>query len=232
MLKSLIKDIKSLENPEHAKLLQRYFKTGKGEYGEGDIFLGIKMGEQRRLVKKYWNLNFSEIQKLLDSKIHEYRSIGFLILVEKFQKSENKKKIFDFYLKNAHRANNWDLVDCSAHKIVGKFLLNKKRDILYKLVKSNNLWEKRISIISTFAFIDNKELEDSLKLGKILLNDSHDLIHKAVGWVLREVGKKDQKVLENFLKTHYEKIPRTTLRYAIEKFEEKKRKKFLKGKFY
>lgn len=231
MLNNLVKDMKRLQDKKNAKLLQRYFKTGKGEYGEGDIFIGLRVPQIRQLVKKYWNLNFSDIQKLLNSKIHEQRCVGFLILVEQFQKGDDKQKrlVFNFYLKNARRANNWDLVDLSSHKIVGAYLLDKKRDVLYKLAKSKNLWEKRISIVSTFAFIAQNELDDSLKLAKILLGDSHDLIHKAVGWVLREIGKKNEKLLENFLKKNYDKITRTTLRYAIEKFEEGKRKKWLRG---
>lgn len=231
MLQELLKELKSLADPERATHSQRYFKTGKGEYGEGDVFLGLNMGQQRQISKKYKEIDLADVQKLLNSDIHEQRMIGVLILVDKFSKSENGKEIFDFYVANAKRVNNWDLVDLSAPNIVGSYLLNKSKDILYKLAKSKNLWERRISIISTFAFIGRNELEDSLKLAEILLKDKHDLIHKAVGWVLREIGKRDEKVLEDFLKTHYEKIPRTTLRYAIERFEEGRRKNYLKGKF-
>lgn len=233
MLKKLIAELKSNTNPKRAKDLQWYFKTGKGEYGEGDVFLGFTMEDQRQFAKKYSDLELIDIQKLLDSKFHEHRMIGLLILIGKYTKVEKKEKekIFKFYLKNAKKINNWDLVDLSSPNIVGNFLLDKDKKILYELACSENLWERRISIVSTFAFIREGKLKETIKISKILLNDKHDLIHKAVGWALREVGKKDVKILENFLKTNYKKIPRTTLRYSIEKFEEKKRKKFLRGKF-
>lgn len=224
MLKELKKEIQELGSPERAEHSQRFFKTGPGEYGEGDVFLGLTVPEQRKIAGKY-NLSFEEIQELLDSEIHEHRLIGLFILT----RNKNKEGAFRFYLKNTKRINNWDLVDCSAHKIVGAFLLDKDRKILYDLARSDNLWEKRISIISTFAFIDKHEFDDSLAIAEILLNDSHDLIHKAVGWVLREIGKKDLAVEEKFLKKHYKNMPRTMLRYAIERFEEKKRQKYLKG---
>ncbi|MFA5173685.1 MAG: DNA alkylation repair protein [Candidatus Pacearchaeota archaeon] len=218
---------------KNAENLQRFFKTGKGEYGEGDIFLGIKVPIQRKIVKEFKDLEINKIQNLLDSKIHEKRFIGLLILIEQFKKAneENKKNIFDLYLKNTKNINNWDLVDLSAPNIVGNFLLDKNKDILYQLANSNDLWEKRISIISTFSFIRKNEFEDSLELTKLLFNDRHDLIHKAVGWMLREIGKKDINVLESFLKedSRYKQMPRTMLRYAIEKFDEEKRKKYLRG---
>jgi 3-methyladenine DNA glycosylase AlkD len=215
--------------------LQVFFKTGPGQYGEGDIFLGIVVPKQRILVKKYKELDFDSIQDLLNSKIHEHRLVGALILVEKYKKSDkekdenSKKKIFEFYLKNAKNINNWDLVDLSAQNIVGKYLLDKNKAILYKLVKSNNLWEKRIAILSTFEFIKNNKFDDSLKIAELLINDKHDLIHKAVGWMLREIGKRNQEIEESFLKKHCKKMPRTMLRYAIEKFDEKKRKSYLKN---
>lgn len=226
MLNELRKELREAASPERAKGAQRYFKTGKGQYGEGDIFIGVSNPRIRELSKKY-NLRFQELQELLDSEIHEERFIGLLILI----RNKNKEGAFRFYLKNTKRINNWDLVDVSAHKIVGSFLLDRPREILYRLAKSDNLWEKRISIISCFAFIDDDDFDDALAIAEMLLNDEHDLIHKAVGWVLREIGKKDEKVLEDFLKEHYSDLPRTTLRYAIEKFEEGKRKKFLKGEF-
>lgn len=238
MTDNLIKLDKELEkhkNPERAKQEQRFFKTGKGEYGEGDVFLGISVPLTRKISKEFNELNFNELKKLLNSKIHTKRLIVLLVLVEQYNKAckdknENKKKeIFDFYLANTNGINNWDLVDLSAHKIVGNYLLNKHRDILYQLAVSNNLWERRISIISTFAFIRNNELDDSLKLSKILLRNKHDLMHKAVGWVLREIGKKDISRLKEFLKENYNQLPRTTLRYAIEKFPENERKKWLRG---
>jgi len=225
-------DLKYLANFEHANNLQWFFKTGKGQYGEGDVFIGVKVPNIRRVAKRYTDLSLIEIKKLLYSKIHEERLCAFLILVDKFEKSgeTDKKKIFDFYTKNAKRANNWDLVDLSCPKIVGNYLLNKSKNILYKFATSENLWEKRISVISTFMFIKNKKFTDSFKIAKILMNDKHDLIHKAVGWMLREIGKRNQVEEEKFLKKYYKKMPRTMLRYAIEKFEEEKRIAYLKNR--
>ncbi|MBU0958426.1 MAG: DNA alkylation repair protein [Nanoarchaeota archaeon] len=233
MLQELIKELKTEENPKQAALLQRFFKTGKGQYGEGDIFLGIKVPKQREIAKKYTGLNLVKIQELLNSKIHEHRLVGLLILVDKFKKSDERERgnIFNFYLKNTKNINNWDLVDLTSHKIVGEFLKDKKRDKLYELAQSKNLWEKRISVISCFAYIKNDDFKDALRISEILVKDKHDLIHKAVGWILREIGKKNREVEENFLKKHYKKMPRTMLRYAIERFEEDLRKKYLKGKF-
>ena len=231
-LKELELDLKKYSDEGRGKLLQGFFKTGKGEYGEGDIFLGLTMGQNRELAGKYSELKFEEIQELLDTKIHEKRMIALVILVNKFKKSneEERKEIFDFYLKNTNNINNWDLVDVTCHKIVGAYLLDKDRTILYNLAKSEMLWEKRISVISTFAFIDNNDFKDALKIAEILLKDSHDLIHKAVGWMLREIGKKNQDVEEGFLKKHYQIMPRTMLRYAIERFEENLRLGYLRGK--
>jgi 3-methyladenine DNA glycosylase AlkD len=230
-IQNLRKEMKELANPEKAKILQGFFKTGKGQYGEGDVFLGIVVPEQRKLVKKYWeSIGTQDLQILLNSLIHEERLVALLILVKQYEsKGIARQLFFDFYLENTKNINNWDLVDLSAPNIVGKHLLDKKRDVLYDLVKSSNLWEKRIAIISTFSFIRNKQFEDTLKISKILLGDKHDLIHKAVGWMLREVGKRDLKTEEDFLKKYYKKMPRTMLRYAIEKFPEEKRKKYLSG---
>ncbi|MBU0894425.1 MAG: DNA alkylation repair protein [Nanoarchaeota archaeon] len=231
MLQELIKKLQEARNPQQAVILQRFFKTGVGEYGEGDKFLGIKVPIQKEIAKKYSGLNIAGIQKLLDSKIHEYRLVGLLILVNKFKHSDENGKgdIFNFYLKNTKNINNWDLVDLTSHKIVGEFLKDKKRDKLYELAESKDLWEKRISIISCFVYIKDHDFKDALRISEILLNDKHDLIHKAVGWMLREIGKKDQQVLEDFLKKHYKNMPRTMLRYAIERFREDLRKKYLKG---
>jgi len=226
MLQQLIQELEQQKNKEHAKNLQRFFKTKKGEYGEGDIFLGIKVPIQRKIANKY-NLNLTDLQTLLNSKIHEHRLVALLILIKKYQNTKDKE-IINFYLKNTKNINNWDLVDLSAHKILGDYLLDKEKTILYNLANSNNLWENRIAIISTFAFINNNQFEDSLKLAKILLNHKHDLIHKAIGWMLREIGKKDQQTEEQFLKKYYKKMPRTMLRYAIERFEETKRQSYLK----
>lgn len=224
---NLKNDLHSLENPEKKKILQKFFKTGPGQYGEGDIFLGISVPESRKIAKKYENLSLKDTEKLLNSKIHEERLVALLLLVQKFKKNQEKKQIFGFYLKHSRKINNWDLVDLSAPKILGAYLLDRNKSILYKLSKSKNLWEKRIGIISTHTFIKNNQYKDTLKISEILLNDEHDLIHKAVGWMLREVGKKDLKTLETFLKKYYKRMPRTMLRYSIEKFPEKTRKSYL-----
>lgn len=223
-------ELKKLKNPTKAKILAGFFKTGKGEYGEGDEFLGITVPLQRIVAKKFIDLKFLEIEKLLNSKIHEHRLVSLLILVEKYRKGDEKEKskVVNIYLKKTRKINNWDLVDLSAYYILGDYLLDKDRKILYKLAQSKNIWEKRIAIISTFAFIRAFEFQDTLKISKILLKDNHDLIHKAVGWMLREVGKRDQTVEENFLMSYYSDMSRTTLRYAIEKFPERKRQFYLR----
>ena len=231
--KTIKKELGKLASLKQAQILQRFFKTGPGEYGEGDIFLGIKVPIQRQVVKKYYqDLPLSEIPKLLKTKVHEYRLVALLILVAKFNvkniSAAERKKIYDLYLKNTAYINNWDLVDLSAPHIVGVYLLNKPRAILYKLVKSKSLWERRIAILATFTFIRDNDFKDTLRIAKLLLGDKHDLIHKAVGWMLRELGKRDQRVLENFLNIHYRNMPRTMLRYAIEKFEEPKRQYYMK----
>ena len=226
----LKKELKELSDPKQAKILQGFFKTGKGEYGEGDIFLGVKVPIQRKVVAGFRDLSQKDIEKLLNSKIHEYRMTALLILIDQYEKANEseKKIIFNFYLKNSKSINNWDLVDISAPKIVGNYLTEKPRIVLYKFARSKNLWQRRIAIISTFTFIRNNDFDDTLKISKMFLSDEHDLIHKAVGWMLREVGKRDQGIEEEFLKRHYSKMPRVMLRYAIEKFDEKKRKFYLK----
>lgn len=231
MIKEIKKEIRLKQDKKKAELLQRFFKTGKGEYGEGDIFLGLRVGETRTIAKQFFDASFSDIQMLFNSKIHEERLCALLILVQQFEKTEKKeqKKIADFYLKNTRKVNNWDLVDLSSHKILGEYLADKNKEVLFELAKSDNLWEKRISVISTFAFIKRNSFNESLKISEILLNDKHDLIQKAVGWMLREIGNRNLKTEEKFLKKHYKKMPRTMLGYAIEKFPEKKRKAYLKG---
>lgn len=223
------KKLRTLGNPTKGQFLQRFFKTGPGQYAEGDVFLGITVPETRKVAAEFKNLNFDEIKILLDSKYHEERLLGLVILTNQYQKADPKKKeeIFKAYKINIPRINNWDLVDVSCAQIIGAHLFEKDRAYLYKLSQSKNLWEKRIAIVSTLYFIRKKDFKDTLKICKTLLNDNHDLIHKACGWMLREVGKKDETVLEDFLIEHSKKMPRTMLRYAIEKFEEKKRKKFL-----
>lgn len=230
-LRELRSEIKSKFEPVRAEHSKRFFKTGKGEYGEGDVFYGLSVPEMRVLVKKYWDLvGTQDVQILLNSEVHEERMIGLLILVRKYEKNEIARGlIFDMYMENHRNINNWDLVDVTAPRIVGNYLLDKNRKVLYDFARSDNLWKKRIAIISTFWFIRNNDFKDTLKISEILLNDKHDLIHKAVGWALREVGKKDLKIEEDFLKKHYKKMPRTMLRYSIERFEENKRLKYLKG---
>ncbi|MDD4530536.1 MAG: DNA alkylation repair protein [Candidatus Gracilibacteria bacterium] len=229
MLNQLIKDLQSLKNPAKAKVLQGFFKTGKGEYGEGDIFLGITVPDQRKLANKYLDLNFAEIQELLESNIHEYRLTAVIILTLKYKKADFnlKKEIFDFYISNTRNINNWDLVDVTCPCIVGNFLLDKDRKILYKLVKSSLLWDKRIAIISTFEFIKNNDFEDALKISEILITDKNDLIQKAVGWMLREIGKRNKMIEIEFLEKYYKIMPRTMLRYSIEKFSEEEKKKYM-----
>ena len=198
---SIIKDLDSLGNKEKAVILSRFFKTGKGQYGEGDLFLGITVPDQRKLADKHKESSLKEIEELLQSKIHEHRLTALLILVQKYKEADekNKKEIFDFYINNLKCVNNWDLVDLTAPNISGDFLNNKDKSILYNLAKSENIWERRTAIISTFNFIKTNKFEDAFKISEILLEDKHDLIHKAVGWMLREIGKKDIKVLETFL---------------------------------
>ena len=226
--------LRSLQNPSKAQLLSRFFKTGKGEYAEGDVFLGLTVPLSRTIVRKYMNLPLGEIKKLLQSKYHEVRLVALLMLVEKFKRIPNERdEIYKVYLANTEHVNNWDLVDLSAPHIVGRYLSTKKnRNILQELAKSDNLWERRISILATFYFIvEDKEYKDTFEISEILMLDNHDLIHKAVGWMLREVGKRiSEEEEEVFLKKHYKKMPRTMLRYAIERFEEKKRQNYLTGK--
>lgn len=230
-LKNLRKVIRDNANEKHANTMQWFFKTGKGEYGEGDKFVGIKVPVQRQIAKKFLDLDNEDLKILLNSKIHEERLIALLILVDKYQKANDKgkEKVYKFYLRNSKKINNWDLVDLSAPKIMGEHLLKNDKQILFKFALSKNLWERRIAIISTYTFIKNKQFKTTLQISDILLNDDHDLIQKAVGWMLREVGKIDLELLERFLKVRYKKMPRTMLRYSIEKFPEVKRKKYLKG---
>ena len=230
---SIKQELKKRANPKKAKLLSGFFKIGKGHYGEGDVFLGVMVPQSREVARQFLNLELKEVERSLFSKFHEERLVALLILVEKYKRGNKdvKEEIFNFYLKNTKWINNWDLVDLTSHKIVGEWLLDKDRNILYELAKSENLWEKRISIISCFAFIRNNDFKDALEISKILFNDKHDLIHKAVGWVLIEIGKINLKAEEKFLQEEgrYKNMPRTMLRYAIEKFDESRRKKYLKG---
>lgn len=223
--------LRALADPEKAKQAQRYFKCAPGEYGEGDIFLGIRVPEVRKLAKKFSLLPLPEVIELLHSQCHEARLLALFILVDRFKKSDEttRQEIYDLYLANTAHINNWDLVDTSAGQIVGAYLYARERSILYTLAQSDSLWERRIAVMATFYFIKRDDFTDTFALGEILLGDSHDLIHKAVGWMLREVGNRDRSAEEAFLKKHYQKMPRTMLRYAIEKFPEDLRQAYLKG---
>lgn len=218
-------------NPKKAKTYQRFFKTGKGEYGEGDVFLGLTVPETRKIVNRFKDLPFSEISKSLKSKYHEERLIGLLLLVLRYQNGSeaDKRTVYEMYINNTSHINNWDLVDVTAEKVVGPYIEGKDKSLLYKFAKSKNLWERRIAIMSTFHYIKNGKSSETLKIAEILLYDKEDLIHKAVGWMLREVGKRcGEEVEEKFLKRYYQTMPRTMLRYATERFPEKKRKEYLK----
>src|SRR3989344_1921248 len=198
-LTRISQELHQLADPQKAQVYSRFFKTGKGEYGEGDIFLGLTVPEQRELAKRYVDLPLKDVQVLLSSKYHEFRLTGFFIIVYKFQKEQNKE-IVDFYIQHKERANNWDLIDGVCDKILGKWLLDKDKSMLLEFARSPSLWDRRIAIISTFEFIRNKKFDDTLRIAELLLHDGHDLIHKADGWMLREVGKRDKDVLERFLK--------------------------------
>ncbi len=230
-LKKLKFDLRKYSDKKKAEILQRFFKTGPGEYAEGDIFLGITVPMLRILSKRYQSLAFNETLQLLKSQIHEERLLSLLILILKYRKVglSDKRKIYKAYLNHSKYVNNWDLVDVSAKHIIGDFLKDKDRTPIYKLARSDSLWERRIAILSTFHFIENNDFQDTLKIAEILISDPHDLIHKAVGWMLREVGKRDRDSEERFLKKYYTAMPRTMLRYAVERFPESKRQAYLKG---
>ena len=221
--------LKRLGNPERAKFALRYFKTGAGQYGEGDKFLGISAPNLRKTARIYRELETDDILKLLHSPWHEERVLALLIWNHQFLKGtpSTRQKIHRLYLKNSACINNWDLVDCSAEIVVGKHLLDKETGILQKLAMSKNLWERRIAMISTFAFIREKRFDLPMEIARRLIHDKEDLIHKASGWMLREIGKRDSSVLDQFLAEHATRMPRTMLRYSIEKFPEIKRKKYL-----
>ncbi|MBN2826203.1 MAG: DNA alkylation repair protein [Campylobacterales bacterium] len=225
-------ELANYANPAKISDFMRFFKTGKGEYGEGDQFLGIKVPDTRKVVKKYFRtMSLYEIQEFLYSPYHEHRLFALLVLVALYSAKDldNKATIYHFYLNHTAQINNWDLVDVTAPRIVGHYLLDKDRSLLYNFARSHNLWEKRIAIIATFAFIKAGEFEDTFALADILLKDTHDLIHKAVGWAIREVGNKDTQAMIAYLNPRYKQMPRTMLRYAIEKLDEDLRQKYLKG---
>lgn len=232
--KDVIKALKEIADPEIAEHSAGFFKSGPGEYGEGDQFLGIRVPNQRKIAKKHKNLPLNEVADLLKSPIHEVRLTAIFILVYKYQKAnfKDQKKIYNFYLNHLDRVNNWDLVDSSAKYIAGHFLYeyDKDRSILYKLSDSDDLWERRVAIMTTFYFVDQEDFEMTLELVERYLNDPEDLIHKASGWMLREIGKQDENLLKDFLNKYYQKLPRTMLRYAIEKLDEPVRQMYLRGK--
>lgn len=231
--KDLEHDLTEAADPERAKISAWFFKTGKGEYGEGDRFIGLTVPVMRRIALRYRHLEFKDLAKLLTSPVHEYRLAALEILVAQFDKAQEtlREQIVSFYLQQTARINNWDLVDASAPSILGEYLRTRPRDILDKLAASDNLWERRIAIVSTFAFIRQGDLNDTFRIAEYLLNDRHDLIHKASGWALREAGKVSPPKLVRFLRKHYSRLPRTTLRYAIERFPPEQRKQMLRGVF-
>ncbi|MFA6467235.1 MAG: DNA alkylation repair protein [Patescibacteria group bacterium] len=239
LAQNLIKTLKKYSSQKRQKSNQWFFKTGPGQYGAGDKFMGVTVPNTRLVARQFLDLSFVEIAKLIKSPIHEIRLAGILILVEiNKQAIKNKdrvlqKKVLKFYLQNKAGINNWDLVDLSAHYILGQAILDglESKQILYSYAKSNNLWQRRIAIIATWIFIRNGDLNDCFKISKLLLKDKEDLMHKALGWMLREAWKKDGTRVEKFLLVNYKILPRTTLRYAIEKMPEVKRKKFLQGNF-
>ena len=225
------RELNSLANEEKAKILQKFFKTGPGEYGEGDKFLGIQVPQLRKLARQFRNLALAETEQLLHSPFHEERLLALLIMILKYQKGDGptKETIYHTYLQNTAFINSWDLVDVSAEHIVGAYLLNRSRKVLYDFARSNSLWERRIAVLATFHYIKREDFTDTLKISRILLEDKEDLIHKAVGWMLREIGKRDLAAEQDFLHKHYKSMPRTMLRYAIERFPEDLRKMYLRG---
>lgn len=232
-LTQLLAELAAAADPARAETSAWFFKTGKGQYGEGDRFIGIKVPVLRKIALRHRDLHPAAIKKLLASKIHEHRLVALEILVAQFQAATPAQQtaIYRFYLANTSGVNNWDLVDGSAPYIAGAYLLTRPRTILHKLAKSSNLWERRIAIVATFAFIRAGQTTDTFAVAKLLLADEHDLIHKAVGWALREAGKQSPKELIKFLRVNYERLPRTALRYAIERFTPVERKGFLNGNF-
>lgn len=226
---TILTELKALGSKEKQEMLPRFFKTGKGEYGEGDKFLGVTVPLTRSVAKKHKDMPLQDVAQLITSEWHEVRLCALCILTLKFKKASEaqKKEIFDFYLSHTEYINNWDLVDLSTYNIVGTYLLDKPREILYRLAESSSLWENRIAIVSTYAFIRQNELEDTYNLAVKMMQHPHDLMHKAIGWMLREAGKRDEQRLQRFVMQHRKQMPRTMLRYAIEKFPEAIRKEMM-----
>ncbi|NOZ74358.1 MAG: DNA alkylation repair protein [FCB group bacterium] len=232
IIQAIHQQLRNRSDPERANNLQRFFKTGPGEYGEGDQFLGIRVPVLRQIARKSQLPDLDELESLMVSPVHEERFVALMLLIRLFRTgdSDGKKRIYNFYLAHTRYINNWDLVDCSAEHIVGAWLWDRDRSPLTTLAKSDLLWERRIAIIATFHFIKRLDFSPTLEIGELLLGDREDLIHKAVGWMLREVGNRSRTTEESFLKKHYTAMPRTALRYAIEKFPENRRQEYLKGK--
>lgn len=226
---TILTELKALGSKEKREMLPRFFKTGKGEYGEGDKFLGVTVPLTRSVAKKHKDMPLQDVAQLITSEWHEVRLCALCILTLKFKKASEaqRKEIFDFYLSHTEYINNWDLVDLSTYNIVGMYLLDKPREILYQLAESSSLWENRIAIVSTYAFIRQNELEDTYNLAVKMMQHPHDLMHKAIGWMLREAGKRDEQRLQRFVMQHRKQMPRTMLRYAIEKFPEAIRKEMM-----
>jgi 3-methyladenine DNA glycosylase AlkD len=223
------KAVRELANPERASFLLRYFRTGPGQYAEGDQFLGLTMTDVRTLVRQFAALPLADVVKLLHSKWHEERTLAMLLMVKRSARADadTRARLARLYLDNTQYINNWDLVDLSAEHVIGAWLRDRDRAVLYQLARSDSLWERRIAVLTTFQFIKHGDFEDTLRLCELLLDDVHDLIHKATGWMLREVGKRDVAVLRSFLDQHAARMPRTMLRYALEKLPESERKRFM-----
>ena len=229
-LRELRESLRREASPKDARFLQRYFKAGPGEYGEGDKFLGIRVPVTRKLAREFCELPQHDVVALLQAPIHEERLLALIILVNIFQCADEagRAEIYALYLAQFDRVNNWDLVDSSAPYIVGPHLLNRSRKILFRLARSKNLWHRRVAVLATFYFIRQNDFADALRLAERLRDDEHDLMHKAVGWMLREIGKRDVAVLKKFLQQHAARMPRTMLRYAIEKLSERERQRYLR----
>ncbi len=209
-------------DPTYARGLQRFFKTAKGEYGEGDIFIGLKVPMLRRITARYRSLPLEQIEVVLESPVHEHRLAAVIIMADqaKMAQPKQQKALFELYLRRTDRLNNWDIIDASCPRVVGAYLQDKPKDVLFTLARSSNFWERRIAMVSTAWFIRAGQLDDAFAIATVLLNDQHDLIHKAVGWMLREAGKKDEAALKQFLDAHAGTMPRTTLRYSLERLNE------------